>query len=130
MMNLIKKVDASLTLQIISVVVLVLLAAVSSVSAAQEIQINRYVLAVSANYGGEGRPTLRYAASDARSFVNVLKEMGGVQAGNIVEVKEPSVAAFQQKIDELDKKIAKNKSAGGRDEVLVYYSGHADEKGR
>ncbi|MBR2898437.1 MAG: caspase family protein [Fibrobacter sp.] len=129
MMNLIKKVDASLTLQIISVVVLVLLAAASSVSATQEIQINRYVLAVSANYGGEGRPTLRYAASDARSFVNVLKEMGGVQAGNIVEVKEPSVAAFQQKIDELDKKIAKNKSAGGRDEVLVYYSGHADEKG-
>ena len=129
MMNLIKKVDASLTLQIISVVVLVLLAAASSVSAAQEIQINRYVLAVSANYGGEGRPTLRYAASDARSFVNVLKEMGGVQAGNVVEVKEPSVAAFQQKIDELDKKIAKNKSAGGRDEVLVYYSGHADEKG-
>lgn len=129
MMNLIKKMDASLTLQIISVVVLVLLAAASSVSAAQEIQINRYVLAVSANYGGEGRPTLRYAASDARSFVNVLKEMGGVQAGNIVEVKEPSVAAFQQKIDELDKKIAKNKSAGGRDEVLVYYSGHADENG-
>ena len=121
--------DASLTLQIISVVALLLLAAVSNVSAAQEIQINRYVLAVSANYGGEGRPTLRYAASDARSFVNVLKEMGGVQAGNIVEVKEPSVAAFQQKIDELDKKIAKNKSAGGRDEVLVYYSGHADEKG-
>ena len=129
MMNLIKKVDASLSLQIISVVVLVLLAAVASVSAAQELQINRYVLAVSANYGGEGRPTLRYAASDAKSFVNVLKEMGGVQAGNIVEVKEPSVAAFQQKIDELDKKIAKNKSAGGRDEVLVYYSGHADEKG-
>ncbi len=129
MMNLIKKVDASLTLQIISVVVLVLLVAASSVSAAQEIQINRYVLAVSANYGGEGRPTLRYAASDARSFVNVLKEMGGVQAGNVVEVKEPSVAAFQQKIDELDKKIAKNKSAGGRDEVLVYYSGHADENG-
>lgn len=129
MMDLIKKMDASLSLQIISVVVLVLLAAVSGVSAAQEIQINRYVLAVSANYGGEGRPTLRYAASDARSFVNVLKEMGGVQAGNVVEVKEPSVAAFQQKIDELDKKIAKNKSAGGRDEVLVYYSGHADEKG-
>ena len=128
-MNLIKKMDASLSLQIISVVVLVLLAAASSVSAAQEIQINRYVLAVSANYGGEGRPTLRYAASDARSFVNVLKEMGGVQAGNVVEVKEPSVAAFQQKIDELDKKIARNKSAGGRDEVLVYYSGHADEKG-
>ena len=113
----------------ISVVVLLLLAAASSVSAAQEIQINRYVLAVSANYGGEGRPTLRYAASDAKSFVNVLKEMGGVQAGNIVEVKEPSVATFQQKIDDLDKKIAKNKSAGGRDEVLVYYSGHADEKG-
>ena len=129
MMNLIKKVDASLTLQIVSVIALVLLAAVSSVSAAQELQINRYVLAVSANYGGEGRPTLRYAASDAKSFVNVLKEMGGVQAGNIVEVKEPSVATFQQKIDDLDKKIAKNKSAGGRDEVLVYYSGHADEKG-
>ncbi len=113
----------------ISVVALLLLATVSNASAAQEVRINRYVLAVSANYGGEGRPTLRYAASDAKSFVNVLKEMGGVQAANVVEVKEPSVAMFQQKIDDLDKKIAKNKSEGGRDEVLVYYSGHADEKG-
>ena len=108
----------------------VLLLLASNANAATEsARINRYVVAVSANNGGSGRPMLRYAESDARSFAKVLKEMGGVLPQNVILVQEPSVDALQKEFSKLDSKILKDKSVSGRDEVLVYYSGHADEKG-
>ncbi len=108
----------------------VLLLLASNADAATESgRINRYVVAVSANNGGAGRPTLRYAESDARSFAKVLKEMGGVLPQNVILVKEPSVVALQKEFANLDAKILQDKASNGRDEVLVYYSGHADEKG-
>jgi hypothetical protein len=52
----------------------------------------------------------------------------------VYRVTEPSVASLQKQLDNLDKKLSAAKSAKGadanfREEVLVYYSGHADEKG-
>ncbi|WP_295096217.1 caspase family protein [uncultured Fibrobacter sp.] len=132
MKNIIEKLDASITLHIISLIALLVFAAVTNANAAQQgdnARINRYVVAVSANFGGQGRPVLRYAESDAKSFAKVLGEMGGVQAGNVILVKEPGVAALQKQLDGLDAKIAQGKNAAGRNEVLVYYSGHADERG-
>lgn len=137
MRNIIEKLDASITLQVISLIALLVFAAVTNTNAAingatpqgDNARINRYVVAVSANYGGQGRPVLRYAESDAKSFAKVLGEMGGVQAGNVILVKEPGVAALQKQLDGLDAKIAQGKNAAGRNEVLFYYSGHADEKG-
>ena len=101
---------------------------------ADEIAINRYVFAVSANNGGKERPRLRYAESDARAFADVLSQMGGVPRQNVYRVTEPSVAGLQAQLDALDKKLstaksAKNAETSSREEVLVYYSGHADEKG-
>lgn len=110
--------------------ILVLLLLAANANAATESgRINRYVVAVSANNGGSGRPMLRYAESDARSFAKVLKEMGGVQSQNVILVREPSVAALQKEFSNLDSKILENGASDGRNEVLVYYSGHADEKG-
>ena len=108
---------------------LVLLLLASNANAAESNRINRYVIAVSANNGGAGRPMLRYAESDARSFAKVLKEMGGVQPQNVILVREPSVTSLQKEFSNLDAKILQDKNSGGRDEVLVYYSGHADETG-
>ena len=48
---------------------------------------------------------------------------------NVILVKEPSVVALQKEFANLDAKILQDKASNGRDEVLVYYSGHADEKG-
>ena len=110
-------------------ILVLLLLAVDANAAAESGRINRYVVAVSANNGGSGRPMLRYAESDARSFAKVLKEMGGVLPQNVILVREPSVAALQKEFSNLDAKILQDKSSNGRDEVLVYYSGHADEKG-
>ena len=110
--------------------ILVLLLLAANANAATESgRINRYVVAVSANNGGSGRPMLRYAESDARSFAKVLKEMGGVQPQNVILVREPSVEALQKEFSNLDSKILENGASDGRNEVLVYYSGHADEKG-
>lgn len=131
MKKFIAGIDISLMLSVVSLVLLIGFAA--NAHAAQEVKsevrINRYVVAVSANYGGAGRPVLRYAESDAKSFANVLKEMGGVPAQNVIMVNEPSIAKFMERLDNLDKKILDGKPMGGRDEVLVYYSGHADDKG-
>ena len=132
MKNIIEKLDASITLHIISLIAILFFAAASNANAAQQgdnARINRYVVAVSANFGGQGRPVLRYAESDAKSFAKVLGEMGGVQPGNVILVKEPGVAGLQKQLDALDSKIAQGKNAAGRNEVLFYYSGHADEKG-
>ncbi|MBQ1824003.1 MAG: caspase family protein [Fibrobacter sp.] len=132
MKNFIKNLDSAIVIPSALLFVVMILAAVTGAPAAQgseQAVINRYIVAVSANYGGKGRPTLRYAESDAKSFVNVLKDMGGVQPQNIVFVKGPSVEKLRQEMDALDKKISQGKNNGGRSEVLVYYSGHADDKG-
>ncbi len=106
-----------------------LLFASANVYAADSNTIDRYVIAISANNGGKNRPMLRYAESDAKSFANVLKEMGGVNPQNLIMIQEPSVSFLNSRLDDLDKIISKNKGKNGREEVLVYYSGHADEKG-
>ena len=129
MKNFLMKMDATMLLPLFSLLVLILFAAVNSPAATNDGRINRYIVAISANYGGEGRPQLRYAESDARSFAKVLEEMGGVQKQNVFLIKEPSISKIQQELNVLDKKMESNKSANGRNEVLVYYSGHADEKG-
>lgn len=91
--------------------------------------IDRHVIAISANNGGKGRPVLRYAESDAKSFANVLKEMGGVDQRNIYLIQEPSVKFLNAHLSNVDQLLSKNKGKSGREEVLVYYSGHADERG-
>jgi len=91
--------------------------------------IDRYVIAISANNGGKGRPLLRYAESDAKSFARVLKDMGGVEQRNIYLIQEPSVDFLNAHLDNIDKLLTRGKGKSGRDEVLVYYSGHADERG-
>ena len=143
MKNLLKKIalcdfyTQSIVICFVCLAALLMLASKANASEGQgPIAIDRYVFAVSANNGGKDRPKLRYAESDARSFANVLSQMGGVSKQNIVMVKEPNVADLQRELNALDEKIqaarAKKKTAGAggsREEVLVYYSGHADEKG-
>ncbi len=108
---------------------LALLGLASASHAAENNTIDRYVIAISANNGGKGRPMLRYAESDAKSFANVLKDMGGVKQQNLILIQEPSVSFLNSRMDDLDKIISANKGKNGREEILVYYSGHADEKG-
>jgi uncharacterized caspase-like protein len=96
--------------------------------------LQRYLLVAGANYGGLDRPRLQYAVSDAERFARVLVELGGVAPANEIVLKEPRLRDFLQALDLLSARVTEGRRAaagngGGRSEVLVYYSGHADEKG-
>jgi hypothetical protein len=94
--------------------------------------LQRYALVVGANSGGAGRPTLRYAISDAERFARVLIEIGGVAPGNEIVLRQPRLGELVAAIDRLTERIAserKTPATGGRTEVVVYYSGHADSQG-
>jgi Caspase domain len=94
--------------------------------------LQRYALVVGANSGGAGRPQLRYAISDAERFARVLVEIGGVAPGDEIVLRQPKVGELVAAIDRLTERVAAARrlpSAGGRTEVVVYYSGHADSQG-
>ncbi|MDR2584111.1 MAG: caspase family protein [Fibromonadaceae bacterium] len=91
-------------------------------------KVERYLLVAGANNGGADRVKLRYAESDANSFASVMSQMGGVDKSNVLRVFDPNSRALQNGFAELEKRL-QGKEAGVRKEVIVYYSGHADEKG-
>ena len=91
-------------------------------------KIERFLLVAGANNGGTDRVKLRYAESDANSFAEVLSQMGGIDKGNILRVSDPTVKTMQNGFAEVEKRL-QNKKSDTRKEVLVYYSGHADDKG-
>jgi hypothetical protein len=91
-------------------------------------KIERFLLVAGANNGGADRVKLRYAQSDANSFAGVLSQMGGIDKNNILRVSDPSVKTMQSGFAEIEKRL-QSKKPDTRKEVLVYYSGHADDKG-
>ncbi len=96
-------------------------------------RVQRFTLVVGANYGGAERPRLQYAVTDAERFARVLVELGGVSPANEIVLKEPKLGELVDALDRLAARIADARrtagSAGGRTELLLYYSGHADERG-
>jgi len=91
-------------------------------------KVERYLLVAGANNGGTDRVKLRYAESDANSFAGVMSQMGGVAKNNVLRIFDPNAKAMQNGFAELEKRL-QVKNDGVRREVIVYYSGHADEKG-
>jgi hypothetical protein len=91
--------------------------------------IRRLVLAAGANNGGVDRDLLRYAVTDAENFVRVLEEMGGIDPADVLILREPDRASFNTGLSELERRVQMAQRRGDRLEVLLYYSGHADEEG-
>lgn len=100
-----------------------LLLCVQGIEATQVVR--RWVLAVGANDGGARRETLQYAVSDAQNFVQVMETMGGVDAG--VLLSDPRMDHLEEALHALHNRVASADAA--RREVIIYYSGHADENG-
>jgi hypothetical protein len=89
----------------------------------------RFVLAVGANDGGHGRTRLRYAVSDAINFADVMVQMGGVEEADRVLLTDPDRAAFEAAVHEMSRRVGLARQARAHTEVMLYYSGHADEDG-
>lgn len=96
---------------------------------AEEGIIRRYALLVGANYGGNQRVVLNYAATDARALADVMQEMGGLNPADTVLLPDPSPRKLKETIGVLRDRIADSERQGKRVEFLFYYSGHSDEKG-
>lgn len=94
--------------------------------------VRRLVLIAAANRGGDDRPVLKYALTDAERFSHVMQALGGVDPGDVVLLRQPRVGELDAALDGLKRRLAAARRSGGggaRTEIFFYYSGHADEKG-
>lgn len=95
--------------------------------------LQRYTLIVGANFGGADRPVLKYGVSDAERFARVMVDLGGVNPEHNTILKQPKLRDLLDGLDLLTRRVADAARIAGpgvtRTEVIVYYSGHADEKG-
>lgn len=89
--------------------------------------VRRFALVIGANDGGPERATLRYAEADARTVAGVMTEVGGVAPADRVLVVDPDKASLIVALGELRRRV--QAAEGQRTEVVVYYSGHSDERG-
>jgi hypothetical protein len=95
--------------------------------------LQRFALVVGANAGGGGRPQLQYAISDAERFARVMVDLGGVDPANAIVLRQPKLRELIEALDLLGRRVTAARRtgglSGGRTEVVLYYSGHADEQG-
>ena len=92
--------------------------------------LRRFALIVGSNQGGgAGREVLRYAGHDANNVANVLRHIGGVASPDLSLLSEPDVAGLDRAFDDMSRRVREGRKKGQRVELVVYYSGHADETG-
>jgi hypothetical protein len=77
------------------------------------------------NRGGDERPTLSYAASDARRLGEVLARLGGFPPGDVVVLEDRSRREFLAAVSEANHRLQAEGGAG-KSLLLVYFSGHSD----
>src|SRR5262252_241635 len=108
-----------------------LLAVACALPASAALPLQRYLLVIGANAGGPDRPRLQYAISDAERFARVMVELGGVQQANEVILRQPKSKELIDALELLNARVkdARRAKDAGRIEVILYYSGHADEQG-
>ncbi|HEY2431505.1 MAG TPA: caspase family protein [Vicinamibacterales bacterium] len=103
----------------------------AAAAASAAVPVQRFVLVVGANLGGGDRAKLLYAISDAERFARVMLDLGGVPQANEVVLRQPKLNELIDALDALNARVveARRLKEPGRIEIIVYYSGHADEQG-
>jgi len=91
--------------------------------------LRRLALYIGSNNGGRGRVTLRYAEEDARAMAGVMQELGGVSGEDSLVLLAPTAEDVQFGFRQARQRAQAVRESSRRVELLVYYSGHSDEKG-
>jgi hypothetical protein len=91
--------------------------------------LRRYALVIGSNRGSSDRELLRYADHDAATMADVLQQLGGVDHTDLELLREPDARDLDRAFDTLAKRVADERKHGQRVELVIYYSGHADESG-
>ncbi|HPK57703.1 MAG TPA: caspase family protein, partial [Spirochaetota bacterium] len=78
---------------------------------------------------GRFRTPLRFAVSDAASFMKVLRNMGSVYSDDAYLLYQPNRENLIAVLNNVYSKIAKVKRDYEKIEFVFYYSGHSDEDG-
>jgi len=86
-------------------------------------------LMIGVNDGGRDRVRLQYAVSDAATFAGCMRELGGIGAADIALLRDISPSDLDAAFGKLRQAVLAAKQSGDRVEVVVFYSGHADERG-
>ena len=108
-----------------------LLLGAPALPAAAAAPVQRFLLVIGANAGSSDRPRLQYALSDAERFARVMVDLGGVPVGNEVILRQPRLKDLIDAFETLSGRVAaaRRTAGAGRIEIIIYYSGHADEQG-
>ena len=103
------------------------LAVVPSLEAGSDVR--RLALVAGANRGAPERVPLRYAIADAERFAGVMTRLGGLAPDDCVTLKNPTRRSFLDALALVRSRAEGARQEGSRVEVILYYSGHADEAG-
>jgi hypothetical protein len=96
---------------------------------AQAADLRRFAFVIGANQGGQEQVPLRYAVDDARSVLGVLQDLGGVRPVDSVLLEDPTWMELDVALGQLGGAVREARRAGARVELVLYYSGHSDERG-
>ncbi|APR78998.1 Serine/threonine protein kinase [Minicystis rosea] len=96
-------------------------------SSAAWARIERFAVIIGNNVGTAGDVELRYAESDASRVHDVLKDLGGFPAANMVLLKGENADAVRTTLITMNDRIRQATAAADTQVIaVVYYSGHAD----
>jgi hypothetical protein len=104
---------------------LLLSLAVGALPAAAEVE--RFAVLIGNNVGDEGDVPLTYAERDAERMANVLQQLGGFPAQNVVTLSGRTADQVRGALIATNQRVRAAASKDGVQPMLfVYYSGHAD----
>ena len=97
---------------------------------ADDAPLRRFALVIGSNNGGGVREQLRYAGHDATTIADVLRQLGGVNDVDLSLLSEPDTQRGRRRVRRArPQRVRDERKRGQRVELVVYYSGHADETG-
>src|SRR5215467_11958982 len=79
--------------------------------------LRRFALVIGSNNGGNIREALHYAAHDAETIADVLRQLGGVEQVDLTLLSEPDGKALDRAFDTLSDHVKAERKKGQRVEL-------------